>query len=91
MATAWKYTCQVVYASTLLVHQKLLLATSGCKPLGSLWIRDAFYFPEPFPTVENLSARRTDRVVSGTDQPKLPRQTDEQGAVAKSEIRRSRT
>jgi hypothetical protein len=39
--------------------------------LGSLWIRDAFYFPELFPMVENLSARRTDRVVSGTNQPNV--------------------
>ena len=28
----------------------------------------AFYFPEPFPMVENLSVRRTVRVVSVTDQ-----------------------
>jgi len=37
--------------------QRLLLTTHGYKPLGSQWIRDAFYFPEPFPMVENLSAR----------------------------------
>jgi len=67
-ATAWKYTRQIVYARTLLVRQKLLLATPGCKPLGSQWIREAFYFPEPFPMVENLSARSAVRLVSGTDQ-----------------------
>jgi hypothetical protein len=35
MATAWKYTRLKVYKSTHTVLQRLLLATHGCKPLGS--------------------------------------------------------
>jgi hypothetical protein len=60
MATAWKYTHFNMYIRTPIVHQRLLLTTHGCKPLGSLWIRNAFYFPESFPMVENLSAMHAD-------------------------------
>ena len=45
MATAWKYARHEVYARTRLVPQKLLLATPGCKPLGSLWIRSGVLLP----------------------------------------------
>jgi hypothetical protein len=49
MATAWEYTRQVVYVCTLLMRQELLLATLGCKPLGSQWIRDGVLLPRTVP------------------------------------------